>query len=155
MTKDAGCDVRHAAVGVDQATVLVASDGIDRQVAAQQVVFKGDLGCGVAGEAGIARAGFSFGTRERVLLLRMWMQEHREVLAHGAKALCQHVGCGAADHDPVAVLDRQPEQGVAHCAAHYIALHQPYRSSSAMDSVSALAAASHSCMCLLASMVAR
>ena len=57
------------------------------------------------------------GARERVLLVRPGVQEHREVLADRAEARGDHVLGRRADHHVVAVLDRQPEQLVAHRAA--------------------------------------
>lgn len=125
MAEDARGEVAAAAVGVDQAAVLGARDRVDREVAAQQVLFERDLGRGVADEAGVAVAGLALGARERVFLVGVRMQEDREVAADRAEAAREHLVGRAADHHPVTILHRQAEQGVAHRPAHDIGLHQP------------------------------
>ena len=54
-------------------------DGIDREVAALEVLFERDVGRGVDDEAVVAAAALALGARERVLLVRLRMQEDREV----------------------------------------------------------------------------
>ena len=116
-------EIGLAAEGIDQRAVLVLRHRVDRQVAAQQVLLERDLGPGVEGEAAIAGRGLALGAREGVLLVRLGMEEHREV---GADRLIagreQRVDVGA-DENPVAVDDRQAEQCVANRAADEIALH--------------------------------
>ena len=82
------------------------------------------LGLGVEGEAAIARAGLALGARERVLLVRVRMQEHREVAADGDVAVVEHVLDVGADDDPVAIDDRMAEQRIAHRAADEVAFHR-------------------------------
>ena len=51
------------------------------------------------------------------------MQKHREVAADFAIIQAQQLLAGAADDDPVAFLDRQPQQGVPNRSANQIHLH--------------------------------
>ena len=125
VAEEARRKVALAAAGVDQRAVLGARDRVDGEVAAQQVFFQRDLGRGVADEAGVAAARLALGTRERVFLAGLRVQEDRKVTPDRAEAVREHFFGGAADHDPVAVLDRQPEQGVAHRPADNVGLHQP------------------------------
>jgi hypothetical protein len=71
----------------------------------------------------VAGAGLSLGARERVLLARLGMKEHREVAADREIAEAEKlVGIGA-DDDPVAVADGATEQSIANRTAHEITLH--------------------------------
>lgn len=56
MAQQAQAQIGLAAVGVDNLAVRVLGQGVNRQVAAEQILFEGDVGCGVAGEAGVAGA---------------------------------------------------------------------------------------------------
>ena len=96
---------------------------VDREVAAREVLLQRHVGRGVELEAVIAARGLALGARERVLLLRFRVQEHREILADRLVAELHHLLGRRADHDVVAVLHRQPEQLVAHRAADGVDLH--------------------------------
>ena len=96
---------------------LVARHRVDREVAALEVVLQRHVGRGEELEAAIAAAVLALGARERVFLVRVRMQEHREVLADGHVARGEHHLGRGADHHPVAVGDRAAEQLVAHRAA--------------------------------------
>ena len=63
-------------------------------------------GIGVEREAAIARAGLALGARERVLLARVGMKEHRKVAADGDVALLAQLLDVGADQDPIAIDDR-------------------------------------------------
>src|SRR5438105_15505730 len=95
------------------------------------------------GEALVAAPALSLGARERIFLVRLRVQEHREILAHRLVAEALHFLGRGADHDVVAILDRQPEQLVAHRAADRVDLHS-YRSSSGIDCGSPSDASIHS-----------
>ena len=114
---------RRPPCGSISAPSLVLGHRVDGQVAAREVLLERDAAVGVELEAVVAGAGLALGARERVLLVRLGMEEHREVAADGEVAeRAQLVGIGA-DDDPVAVADRQAEQCVANRAADQIALH--------------------------------
>ena len=108
---------------VDDAALLVARDRVDREVAAREVLLERHVGRGVELEAVIAARGLALGARERVLLVRLRMQEHREIPADGLVAELDHLLGRRADDDVVAVLHRQAEQLVAHRAADGVDLH--------------------------------
>jgi hypothetical protein len=74
-------------------------------------------------ESLVAGAGLALGTGERVLGVRLGVQEDREIRSHGPVALAQQLRGIGADHDVVAVLHRQAEQLVAHRAADEVGLH--------------------------------
>lgn len=61
MAQQALTEIVLSAVGVDNCAVGITGEGVDRQVAAQQIGFEGDVRGGIAGKTGIARAGFALG----------------------------------------------------------------------------------------------
>ena len=112
-----------AAKGVDKRAVGRLGDGIDREVAARQVLRQRHIGRGMEGEAVITAAALALGARQRDLFARLWMQEDREVLANGLVAQGQQLLGRAAHSHPVAVADRLAQQAVAHGAADDEELH--------------------------------
>ena len=109
--------VGHAAVRVDQRAVRRLGDGVEGEVAAQQVFLQGDRRRGIDDEAAVAAPGLALGAGQCVLFAGVRVQEHGEVAADRAEAGRFHrLGSGADDH-PVAVAGRQAEQAVAHRAA--------------------------------------
>ena len=97
---------------------------VDAEVAARQILFERDGRIGMEREAVVARRGLALGARERVFLLRLWMQKDREVAPHRQKAGVDHLLGRGADDDPVAIVHRRPEQRVAHRAADHVKPHQ-------------------------------
>jgi len=124
MAQHARAQVALAAMGVDQAAVLVARHRIDGEVAPRQVLLERDVGRGVKLEAVVAAAGLALGACQRHLLAGLRVQEDRKVTAHRAVAGRQQLLRRAADGDPVAVTKRQAQQAVAHGAADDIELHR-------------------------------
>ncbi|MNE05856.1 hypothetical protein D3C80_984300 [compost metagenome] len=116
-------EVVLAAVGIDQATLGVLGDGVDGQVAADQVFLEGDLGAGVEGEAAVAASALALGARQGVLLAALRVEEYRKVGADRAVALGDELFGAGADHHPVGFRDGAAEQAVAHGAAHLVDLH--------------------------------
>ena len=74
-------------------------------------------------EAGIAGRCLAFGPRKCVFLMRLWMQEHREIGADRPVAGIEHLLRRSTDHDVIAVFYRQAQQFVANAAAYCITLH--------------------------------
>ena len=101
--------VALAAMGIDQAALLVFGHGVDGQVAADQVFFQGDVRAGVEGEAAVAAAALALGTRQGVFLAGFGVEKHRKIRAHRAKAQRQHLLGRGTDHDPVDLVDRSSE----------------------------------------------
>ena len=102
----AGREVAGAAVGIDQRAVGAARHRVDRQVAPREVVLERHLGRREELEAAVALAVLALGARERVLLARLGVQEHREIAPDRPVARRQHRLGRRADDDPVAVDDR-------------------------------------------------
>ncbi|MGF6370395.1 hypothetical protein OKW40_003145 [Paraburkholderia sp. RAU6.4a] len=101
----------------------LARHRVDRQIAAREVFFERHVGRIEKLEAVIAGRRLALGARERVLLLRLRMQEYRKVLAHRPIALRDHLlGC-CSHHHVVAVLHRHAEQLVADRATYCIDIH--------------------------------
>jgi hypothetical protein len=123
VAQHARLEIAQSAAGIDEPAVGRARHRVDGQIAALQVLLERHLGRGVHDEAAVARRRLALGARERVLLVALWMQEHREVAPHGAIAGALHLRLGGADHDPVALPDRQAEQLVANGAADQVAFH--------------------------------
>jgi hypothetical protein len=113
-----------AAEGIDQRAVLVLGDGVDGEVAPRQILFQRHVGRGVEDEALVARRGLALGARQGVFLVRLGMQEHREILADRLEAARQHVLRRGADDDMVVVLHGQAEQPIAHRTADDVGLHR-------------------------------
>ncbi len=68
VTQQARLKIRAPAIGVDDLAIVVFGHGIDGQVAADQILFQGDVRCGVEGEATIAAPALAFGAGEGVFL---------------------------------------------------------------------------------------
>ena len=124
MAQHAALQVGGAAVGIDDAALCVAGDGVDGEIAPRQVLFQRHVGRGINLETLVAARGLALGARQGVFLPRLRVQEHRKVLAHPLVAQAGHVLRRGADHDVVAVLDREPEKFVADRAADSIDLHR-------------------------------
>ena len=116
-------DIGLTVVGIDQRAVFSAGDGVDGQVAPRQVFFQRDIDIGIHLKALVAFGCLAFSAREGVLLLRFGMEKNRKILADRAVTQRDHLLRRGADDDVIAVLDRQSEQRIAHCAADLIYLH--------------------------------
>lgn len=117
--------IARAAIRIEQlASLLVACDRIDGEVAAQQILFQRHRRIGIHHEAAIAAPGLALGTRQRILLTVARMQEHREILPHRFEAQAFHLRLIGTDHHPVAVASGLAKQGIADCAANEIGLHR-------------------------------
>jgi len=138
-------DVMLLGVGADAhiASLFPGSEFLDPDIGRPSTPNQPDVGRRVDCEPLVATAAFALGARERVFLFSLRMQEHREVLADGPESAPDHFLRRGAHHHVVPVLQRQPEQLIAHRAADYVGLH-PYMSSCGIDSVSRSAAAIHS-----------
>jgi hypothetical protein len=68
-------------------------------------------------------AAFALGAGQGVFLVRLRMQKDGKVPPHRGKALGHHGFGGAAHHQPITVMHRQAEQGIAHCATNLVNLH--------------------------------
>jgi hypothetical protein len=145
MAQHAALEVLRAPERVDQVALLVACDRVDGEVAPRQVLLQRHVRRGEHCEALVAAPGLALGAGERVFLVGLWMQEDREVLADRAETQPHHLFGIAAYHHVVMVLDRKAEQLVPDRAAYAIDLHTGCGSNAAMVSVSATAAATHSC----------
>ena len=115
--------LRRPTYWLTQLTLVVFGDGVDGQVAADQVVFQAHVGAGMEGEPAIATAALAFGAGEGVFLAALRVQEHREIRPHGTKAFFQHLLGTGADHHPIDFRDGSAEQPVAHGSTHFIDLH--------------------------------
>lgn len=62
--------------------------------------------------------------RQRVLLARVGMAEHREILADGLETGSDHLVGRAADDDVIAIAGLPVEQAVTHRAADQVAPHR-------------------------------
>lgn len=82
MAQQALTEIVLSAVGVDNCAVGILGEGVDRQVAAQQIGFEGDVRGGIAGKTGIARAGFALGAGQSILFPALRMEEHGKIAAY-------------------------------------------------------------------------
>ena len=107
MAQPAGFEIAGAVVRVDQVTARVAGHGIDGQIAAPQVVFQRDFRRGVNAEPMVAGRGLALGAGQRILLVRVRVQEYRKILADRPEAARQQLVRRGPDHHPVTLPDRQ------------------------------------------------
>ena len=73
-------------------------------------------------EPSIPGSGLALGTGQGVLLARLRMQKHREVLADGLKARLDQLFWPGTDNDPVTISTLEAEQGVPNGSAHHVNL---------------------------------
>ncbi len=106
MAQGAALEIRKAIIGIDNLAVRVLGQGVNGEVAAKQILLQGDVGRGIAGEAGIAKARFPFGARQGVLLPAFWVEEHREIAANLLVARVQHLLRGRTHNHPVFIFNR-------------------------------------------------
>jgi len=94
-----------------------------RQVATLEILLEAD-GWGKLGyEAAVARGGLALEPCQRVLLLGLRVQEHREFASDRAITQAQHLLRCRADHHPVALCHGSAQQLIPDCAANQIDLH--------------------------------
>ena len=124
MAQQATLQVRTPAIGIVNLAGFVPGHRIDRQVTAAQVLLERDRGRKLEGKAVVAGRRLSFDARQRILLVRLRVQEHGEVLADLLVAKTLKFIHGRSDHDPVPLAHRQSEQFIADCAADQIDLHR-------------------------------
>ncbi len=108
---------------VDQRAVGRLGDGVDGQIAARKIFFERHFRPEFDGESAIAGRHLALEPRERVFLVSVGMQKHRKVAADLAIFQAQQLLAGAADDDPIALLDGEAEQGVPNGSANQIHLH--------------------------------
>jgi len=123
MAQHAALEVGTPAVGVDEPSVGGARHGVDGEVAPREVLLQRDRRREVGGEAVVAGRDLALEARQRVLLVRLGMQEDREIAADGAEALRFEIGGRRAHHHPVPLAHRATEQLVAYRAADQIGLY--------------------------------
>ena len=124
VAQHAGRKIALAAVRIDQRAVVVARHRVDREVAPGEVVLERDFGRREELEAAVAAPVLALGARERVFLVRVRMQEHREIATHRPVAGRDHDFGRRADDDPVAIGAAAAEQLVAHRAADAVDAHR-------------------------------
>ena len=96
---------------------------VDGQVASLQVLLQRDVRREFGDEATVPRPRLALATGERVLGLRLRMQEYRKITAHGAIAVRQKL-LGASRPPPRSpFLHLATQQRIADRAAHQIDLH--------------------------------
>nr|VVN23364.1 hypothetical protein PS652_04447 [Pseudomonas fluorescens] len=123
MAQDAGFKILLAVIRIADVALVIFGHGIDGQVAADEVFFKGNLGAGVEGEAAIAASALALGARQGVFLAAFGVQEYREIRPDRAITQGLHLFRRGTDHDPVDITDRPAEQAVAYGAADFVDLH--------------------------------
>jgi hypothetical protein len=110
MPQQAVAQVALSAERIDQrAAVGILRNRIDRQVAALQVLLERHIGREQRLEAAVARSGLALGTRQRVFLGALRVQEHREILADGLEAPREQLLGPRADDHPVPLPRRHTE----------------------------------------------
>ena len=123
MPQESRLDIFSPAVGIDDFPVSGFRHGVDGQVAAQQVLLDRRIGFETDLEAAVTRAGLAFAARQSVLFFGLGMKKNREVAAHGFESGSGHLCGSSAGHNPVDIVDLEPEQAVAYAAADTVVIH--------------------------------
>src|SRR5690606_16442000 len=84
MAKDFSVEIGSAVIGVDDSAVGGFGDGVDGQIATNQVVFKADFQPGIKTESFVALTGFALGAGQGELFTTLGMNKNRKIPAHGA-----------------------------------------------------------------------
>ena len=123
MTQQARVEIAFTAMGIEQRTVRRLGNGVDGEVAACKILFERDFGPEFNREAAVAGGHLALEPRQRVLLVSIGVQKHREVASDFAIIQAQQLLARAPDHHPIALLDGLPKQGVPNGSANQIHLH--------------------------------
>jgi hypothetical protein len=117
-------EVVTAAERIDQRAVAGPRHGIDGEVAPRQVLFERDTRIELHRESAVTRSALALCARQRVLLVRLRVQEHGKFPADLAVTEpCQFLR-RRTDHDPITFADRPAEELVPNGAAYEIHLHR-------------------------------
>ena len=119
-------EIALASPWIDQRAIRRPRDRVDREIAALEILLERHRRGGIELEAGVAAADLALGARERVFVAGARMEKDGEVLADAPVALREQLVGRSADDDPVALLDRQAEQGVAYRPADLVNFHGPH-----------------------------
>ena len=82
MPQRARREVCLPAVGIDDRAALILGHRIDGEVAAPEILLECHRRCELGGETAVAGVDLALQPRERVLLVRFGVEEHRELPAH-------------------------------------------------------------------------
>ena len=123
MAQHARREIRLSAVRIDELAVLALGHGVDGEIAPLQILLQAHLGRGLRREAAIAGRNLALAPRERVLLVRLRMQEHRELAPHRLVTGALQLLRLSPDHHPVALADRNSQQPVPYRAADQVDSH--------------------------------
>ena len=123
MAQHACAKIGLPAERIDELALLVARHGVDRQVAAREILGERDVGRREEFESAIAAPVLALRTGERVLLAGIAMEKDREVAAHRLVTGGDQDLGRRADDDPVPIDDGAPEELVAHRASDAVDLH--------------------------------
>lgn len=110
-------------VRVHQRAIRRLGHGIDGQIAPGEVFFQRHIRRRVYRESAIAGPYLTLGPRQGDLLMGLGVEEHGKILADRQVTRIQQGLRVRADGDPIPVLHRQTQQGVADGAADQIHLH--------------------------------
>jgi hypothetical protein len=114
MAQHASRQIGLSVVRIYQRAVGILRDGVDGEVAARQVLLQRHICGGIHRETLVTPRGLALGTCQRVLLMRLGMQEYGKIFADWQIALHHHRFWRAAHYHPVMVVHRQPQQCIAH-----------------------------------------
>ncbi len=106
MAQQAVFQIAASVIGVDNFPVVIAGHRVDSQVATLKIVLQRDIRCGVAGEPGITRTRFTFGTRQRILFPGLRMEKHGKIAAYLLVARVKHLLRRGADNNPIFIFNR-------------------------------------------------
>lgn len=82
------------------------SQRIDRQIAAQQILFQRDVRGGIAGKTGVAGTRFTLSTCQSILFPAFRVQKYGEIAAYLLVARIKQLLRRGTHHDPISVFDR-------------------------------------------------
>ena len=116
-------DIAPTAMRIDERAVSVFGNGIDCQIAPQQIIFYRDVRRKVELEPVVARRCLAFGSGECVFLIGFWVQEYREVFADLSIASVEKLSRCGAHGAPVPLRVRNAELLITNSTTDEIHLH--------------------------------
>ncbi len=105
MAQQAQTQIGPAAVGIDNQAIGILSQRIDRQIAAQQILFQRDVRGGIAGKTGVAGTRLR-SVRARAYSSRLFGCRNTEIAAYLLVARIKQLLRRGTHHDPISVFDR-------------------------------------------------
>src|SRR6185503_1620759 len=121
--EQARLQIPSSAIGIDDLPGWRFSHGVDREVAAPEVLLQCDVWSKLRGESLVAQAYFALEACESVFLVRLRMQKYWEFAPYRHEPVTLELFGAGANNDPIALVYGTSEQTVPNCTANHVDFH--------------------------------